>query len=209
MASIETPKRAAVAARPPSPPTKRIAGLTMPPTIARIPCDSKPYLLDVPTASSACIFGVVETIGARIRRLREAKGWSRPELGRQMKAIGLGVSGEMVRLYEEDKNRPGVDARKALAAVFNLSEAYIEFGKQDVARQSAAEYRTVSEWALDVARRFDDLSPDCQEHVSHQIDLLKTAAAANGGARDRAAKHDLVIKAGAVQSTELKKRRRS
>lgn len=153
----------------------------------------------------------METIGERIKRLREAKEWSRPELGLQMaRAVEREkpFSGEVIRLYEEGKNRPGANARKALALVFNLSEAQIEFGKQDVARQPAAEYRSVSERALDVARRFDQLSPACQEHVSHQIDLLKDTLASNG-ARDRAAQHDVVIKGGAVQSPAARKRRRS
>lgn len=118
-------------------------------------------------------------------------------------------SGEMVRLYEEGENRPGADARKALALVFNLSESEIEFGKQQNAvRQNAAEYTSVSERALDVARRFDELSPTCQEHVSHQIDLLKATLPRNGE-RDRAAQHDMVIKGSAVQSPVAKKRRRS
>lgn len=117
-------------------------------------------------------------------------------------------SGEMVRLYEEGKNRPSVAARTALALVFNLSESEIEFGKQDVARQPAAEYRSVSERALDVARRFDQLSPACQAHVSAQIDLLK--ATLGNGDRQRAAGHDVVIKGGAVQKSQAaKKRRRS
>lgn len=74
---------------------------------------------------------IVETIGKRIERLRIAKGWSRPELGRRM-AAAMGrakpFSGEVVRLYETDGNAPGKDARKALAAVFERDEAYIMFG---------------------------------------------------------------------------------
>lgn len=173
-------------------------------------CDSKFPLRDVRIASKTCSFPAVETFGQRIARLRNSKGWKRPELGRQMqKAVGRKepFTGEAVRLYELDKTRPGDDARKALALVFNVSEQYIEFGKHDVAQQSAAEYR-VSELALDVARRFDQLSPTCQEHVSHQIDLLK-ATLANGRDHDRAAQHDMVIKGGAVQAPVSRKRRRS
>lgn len=117
-------------------------------------------------------------------------------------------SGELVRLYEEGTNLPRNEARKALAEAFKVTEAYIEFGRQDVAQQPAAEYRSVSERALDVARRFDQLSPACQEHVSHQIDLLK-ATLPNDGARARAAQHDVVIKGGAVRSRVGKKLRRS
>lgn len=50
-------------------------------------------------------------------------------------------SGEVVRLYEEDKNRPGPQARRALAKVFEKDEAYIEFGESRPAvRQEQAHY---------------------------------------------------------------------
>lgn len=164
----------------------------------------------------------METIGKRIERLREALGLkegkdvSRPELGRRM-ALAIGrrrasgeldpYSGETVRRYEIDKDRPGIDATKALAAVFKVTEAEIVYGKQNITQQSVAEYRAVSERALDVARRFDDLSAECQEHVSHQIDLLKATLTGNGE-RDRAAQHDVVIKKGAIQSSAAGKKRR-
>lgn len=52
-------------------------------------------------------------------------------------------SGEVVRLYEDDQNRPGKDARRALSMVFEKSEAYIEFGDTAQARKlesPAADY---------------------------------------------------------------------
>lgn len=73
----------------------------------------------------------METIGKRIERLRKLGGWSRPELGRRMAAaVGRAkpFSGEVIRLYEADKHKPGKAARKALAEVFKRDEAYIEFG---------------------------------------------------------------------------------
>lgn len=88
-----------------------------------------------------------ESIGGRIARLRGLKGWSRPELGRQMaKAIGRAkpYTGEQVRLYEIDKNKPPPEARRALALVFGKNEPYIEFGdtsqKQRVAEPGGADY---------------------------------------------------------------------
>lgn len=71
-----------------------------------------------------------ETVGQRIKRLRLAQGWSRPELGRRM-GVALGrkhYAGEMIRLYEEGENRPGKDARRGLALAFEREESYIEFG---------------------------------------------------------------------------------
>lgn len=100
------------------------------PKIARNPCERKSNLLGVPNARNACIFGGVETIGQRVKKLRTAKGWSRPKLGKLMgKAIQREpFSGELIRLYEMDKNRPGKDAARALASVFSKSEQYIMYG---------------------------------------------------------------------------------
>lgn len=56
---------------------------------------------------------------------------SRPELGRRMgQAINREpYSGEAIRRYEEGLDEPGNDARRALAAVFEKTESYIEFGE--------------------------------------------------------------------------------
>jgi len=136
--SIEIQKRSATNALPPRPLTKRSAGLSnwissadTTRTIASNPCYRKVPLRDVPVASVACIVGAVESIGARIKRLRIAKDWSRPELGRLMaKAIDRKkpFTGELIRLYETGKNTPRGDARRALAIVFGREEVYIEFG---------------------------------------------------------------------------------
>lgn len=45
-------------------------------------------------------------------------------------------TGELIRLYEEDINQPGTEARSALAKVFARSESYIEFG--ETRRQASA-----------------------------------------------------------------------
>lgn len=118
-------------------------------------------------------------------------------------------TGELIRLYENGKNRPAVEARTALARVFGRSEAYIEFGVDQgasVARQEPAQY-DVSSRALDVARRFDQLSAACQDHVSHQIDLLG-GANARGHGQARAAQHDVVIRDGRRQGAYKKRNRR-
>lgn len=100
----------------------------------------------------------MDTIGQRIARLRKLKGWSRPELGRQMaKAIARKkpFSGELIRLYEEGENEPGKEARRALAAVFGKDEAYIEFGQHagasaTVARSPDARYSVQPTQSVDV-----------------------------------------------------------
>lgn len=118
-------------------------------------------------------------------------------------------SGELIRLYEEGTNRPSVEARAALAKVFDRSEIYMEFGTDQTAlavRQVQPEYK-LSARAMDVAKRFDQLSADCQDHVSSQIDLL-AGARANRAERARAAQHDVVIKDGRRESSDKKKSRR-
>jgi transcriptional regulator with XRE-family HTH domain len=121
----------------------------------------------------------VETIGKRIVRLRTAKGWTRPELGRQMaKAVSKKkpFSGELIRLYETDTNRPSPDARRALAKVFDRTEQYIEFGdapqSESKVKQAAAEYRVsvgVSEEALEIARAFDQMQPQARAYIREQV----------------------------------------
>ncbi len=76
----------------------------------------------------------MDTIGKRIATLRKLKGWSRPELGRQMAAaVGKDrpFTGELVRLYETGANNPGNEARRALSLVFGKTETFIEFGEGD------------------------------------------------------------------------------
>lgn len=83
----------------------------------------------------------MENPGDMIKRLRNGKGWTRPELGRQMaKALGRAkpFTGELIRLYETHKNRPGKPARKALAVLFGKSEQQIEFGEVNHASASSA-----------------------------------------------------------------------
>lgn len=61
-------------------------------------------------------------------------------------ARGEPFSGELIRLYEEDENRPSLDARAALGKVFERSEIYIEFGVM-VDAPAEAEF-TIHERAL-------------------------------------------------------------
>ncbi len=148
----------------------------------------------------------METIGRRIAALRNLKGWSRPELGSRM-AAAVGrekpFSGEVIRLSEEDLNAPGVDARRALAKVFDRSEIYIQFGATAVSNTPQHEVSTA---ALEIARAFDQLSTVCQDHVRAQIELL-SGTAANTDGRRRAAKHDTRIRDGRIENeTTVRKR---
>lgn len=134
-------------------------------------------------ASSTCNVPGVETIGERIARLRNAKGWSRPELGRQM-ALALQrkkpFSGEVVRLYEEDENRPGKEARRALALVFQRSESYLEFGDSPQRHKAAsptAAYAVPQNAREEIALElFRGLTPEQQRE---QVKELRAAYEAN------------------------------
>lgn len=81
--------------------------------------------------NKTCIVLAMETMGQRIKRLREAKEWSRARLGREM-AIQTGretaYTGELVRQYELDATDPPADARRGLALALGREESYILYG---------------------------------------------------------------------------------
>lgn len=163
----------------------------MPRIVASIPCCRKRNLPEVLLAREACTFRGVEkeTIGARIKRLRTATGWTRPELGRKMGAAleRKPFSGELIRLYELDVNRPGADATKALASVFGKSEQFIVFGESGRPDQSPAEeklardelellhdYRKASDgWRLTL-RLMARTPPEDQPQLSKNMNILMT-----------------------------------
>lgn len=121
----------------------------------------------------------MESLGERIARLRTAKGWKRPELGRRMgSAINRKpYSGEAVRRYEADIDEPGNDARKALAAVFDTSEAYIEFGPQKAQPAKATKNGAdISPEARDVALAWMRLTPT-RQHVIREWVFLESVLA--------------------------------
>ena len=141
---------------------------------------------------------MAESIADRILRLRNSKGWSRPELARQMaKAAGLpadqAFTGEAVRRWEENISKPSRDTRAALAKLFDKSESYIEFGSQPqqagTVREPATAPYGVSEEALEIARAFDQLHPQAQEFIRRGFALGK------GGVRTRRSmQHDVRVR---------------
>lgn len=148
----------------------------------------------------------VDTIHQRIRKLREDKGLSQESLGK-----AAGVTYQSVQEWEQaDGTAPSRKRLKKVADALGVTEQYLLSGDQPDSggvREPAAEYQSVSTRALDIARRFDQLSQDCQDHVSAQVDLL--AKVKSNGDRARAAQHDVVIKGGAIQSDGKKKRQKS
>src|SRR5688572_2391102 len=78
----------------------------------------------------------------------------------------------------------------AIAALMGLTfEQYVGETGGQVARQPAAHYG-LSEAALEVARKFDELSQECQRHVRQQVELLRRTGVDTSGRR-RAVQHDV------------------
>lgn len=88
----------------------------------------------------------------------------------------------------------------AVAKALNVDYEWLATGKgepvgQRVEQPSAA--YDVSAEALEVARGFDQLTPDCKEHVRRQIELLRGTHGDSSGRR-RAVQHDVEIKQGTI-----------
>jgi transcriptional regulator with XRE-family HTH domain len=131
-----------------------------------------------------------ETIGERIERLRTAKGWSRPQLGKEMgRAIGREpFSGELIRLYETGANEPGNDARAALAKVFDKTEAYIEFGVLTGAQTHKKVESTDAEKLLAIVRTFLDIDGEGRKEIGEAVHAIAKAHGASRASASRRAK---------------------
>jgi transcriptional regulator with XRE-family HTH domain len=95
----------------------------------------------------------------------------------------------------------------AAAKALSVDHEWLATGKGVPAGNRAEQPRAaygLSDEALEVARVFDQLTPECQEHVSRQVQLLRGANPGNGGRR-KAAEHDVRIKRGEMQVPARKK----
>jgi hypothetical protein len=80
--------------------------------------------------------------------------------------------GETIRLYEIGRNNPGKAARSAIAALFELSEAFIEFGAPgSPEKPSARELSPLQEKLLD---RFDLMQKPEQRALVEVLGKLLT-----------------------------------
>lgn len=61
-----------------------------------------------------------ESFGQRLLALRKQKGWSQPELGKQ-----LGTSGPIIGRYERGEMTPSIEVAKRLAEVFGVTLDYL------------------------------------------------------------------------------------
>lgn len=111
-------------------------------------------------------------IGDRIRKCRNLKGWSYAEVARQLLTLGVEITPEVVSLYEKHKTKPGRAVRKALATLFGVTEAYLEFGPQ-VASESPD---SPTEEELDLIAVYRDCDPEIQQVVEALLEAGRILA---------------------------------
>lgn len=70
------------------------------------------------------------TLGERVRRLRQDRGWSQAQLGQR-----LGVHQEQVSGYERDVHVPSTELLVQLAEAFDVSLDYLVSGSRDDSRR--------------------------------------------------------------------------
>ena len=78
-----------------------------------------------------------ETLGVRIRRLRLARGMTRPELAAAMWALGMQTEQRDISRYEADCYEPKIRAFVALARVLGVTVEALLYGEAEAARIAA------------------------------------------------------------------------
>jgi transcriptional regulator with XRE-family HTH domain len=71
-----------------------------------------------------------ETLGARIRRLREAHGMTQPSLAAAMRVFGARTEAHDISRYEGDVYEPKLRTFAALAHVFGISMEELYYGAE-------------------------------------------------------------------------------
>jgi transcriptional regulator with XRE-family HTH domain len=75
-----------------------------------------------------------ETLGARIRRLRLARGMTRPDLAAAMWALGVRIEASNISRYEADFYEPKIRAFAALARALSVTMEVLLYGEDEAAR---------------------------------------------------------------------------
>ena len=75
-----------------------------------------------------------ETLGARIRRLRLARGMTRPDLAAAMWALGMRTEQRDISRYEADCYEPKIRAFVALARALGVTVEALLYGEEESAR---------------------------------------------------------------------------
>jgi transcriptional regulator with XRE-family HTH domain len=77
-----------------------------------------------------------ETLGARIRRLRLARGMTRPDLAAAMWALGVRTEVSRIARYEGDVYEPKLRAFAALARALGVTMDVLFYGEEAAARSA-------------------------------------------------------------------------
>lgn len=148
----------------------------------------------------------LDTVGLRIRHARKELR----KLTQLQLASSAGIKQASLSELEtgETKEISG-PTLISLAKALRVRSEWLMTGELPMEPQVEQQMATynVSTVALDIARTYDKLPADCQEHLRNQIALLKRVRSADGD-RQRAAEHDMVIKNGAVQPRHSHKKKR-
>lgn len=75
----------------------------------------------------------LDTLGKRLRDLREAEGWSQDELCARLKALGAPTAREHISNIEWDRRLPSLRVAQALATVLDTSLDYLVMGRTPAA----------------------------------------------------------------------------
>ncbi len=138
----------------------------------------------------------MSTLGERFQKALDDAGISKSAL-----AYACDVSPSAVTQWLNGDTKALKSATLLAAAkALNVNYEWLATGKGEPGGQRAEEpgaAYNVSAEALEVARGFDQLTPECKEHVRRQVQLLRGAQVDNSGRR-RAVQHDWEIKQGAV-----------
>ncbi len=70
----------------------------------------------------------MHSLGQRIKKLREERGWSQKHLGELMG----GLAEPTISLYESGKRTPDIEKATQLAQIFNVSLDYLVLGSDNI-----------------------------------------------------------------------------
>lgn len=101
-----------------------------------------------------------KVFGNRVLALRKQKGWSQPELGKE-----IGTSGAIIGRYERGEITPSIEVAKKLADAFGVTLDYLVSDKKvpNILQDKAM---------LDRWQVIDTLTPPEQERILSVMDSL-------------------------------------
>lgn len=77
---------------------------------------------------------MTETLGARVRRFREARGLSLPELAERCRALGRRTDRRAIGCWEDDQFIPSVWNFGALARALQVEMEVLLYGEEEAGR---------------------------------------------------------------------------